>query len=96
MRGGTIGIAAIALAGCAGATGEPAMSGPNGECRAEPAQAYIGRKASAQVGAELLEATGAKTIRWVPPRTKVTMDFQPGRLTVTYDDDMVIERISCT
>ena len=30
------------------------------------------------------------------PRTAVTMDFRPDRLTVSYDDAMVITQVSCT
>jgi hypothetical protein len=44
----------------------------------------------------MLAATGATILRWVPPRTAVTMDFNPSRLTVSYDDAMVITQVSCT
>ena len=67
-----------------------------GPCRADPAQRLLGAKASADVGDQLLDLTGATTLRWVPPRTAVTMDFRADRLTVSYDDDMTITRISCT
>ncbi|HSG34581.1 MAG TPA: I78 family peptidase inhibitor [Sphingomonadaceae bacterium] len=88
-------LAAVVLAGCATAA-EPGMAEPQGECVAEPGQAFIGKEANSETGAALLKATGAARIRWVPPRTAVTMDFQPDRLTVHYDDAMVIERVSCT
>lgn len=67
-----------------------------GECKAEAAQHLIGSKATPETGADLLRLTAARTLRWVPPRTAVTMDFRADRLTVSYDDDMVITRISCT
>ena len=92
----------IALAACAATTpppfdedGNPNVREPAGECDAAPAQGLVGSVASEQVGSELLALTGARTLRWVPPRTAVTMDFRPDRLTVHYDDDMVIERITC-
>jgi hypothetical protein len=89
-------LGSIALAACA-ANGEADSAGtPEKPCKAEPGQAFIGQKATAEVGQKLLKATGARTIRWVPPRTAVTMDFRPDRLTVGYDDDMVIDRVSCT
>lgn len=47
------------------------------------------------MGGQLLEETAARRIRWVPPGTAVTMDYQPDRLTVSYDENYVIERISC-
>jgi hypothetical protein len=77
-----------------GSVGNPIR--PAGECRAEPAQRLLGAKASVEVGDQLLALTGAQNLRWVPPRTAVTMDFRADRLTVSYDDDMVITRISCT
>ena len=95
-------VACLALAACAATTpppfdndGNPNAREPEGECDAAPAQGLVGTVASEEVGAELLALTGANTLRWVPPRTAVTMDFRPDRLTVSYDDDMVIERITC-
>ncbi len=97
MRG-LILAAPLALGACAAASAdEPLPRVPGGECQAEPApQRLIGRKATAELGSELLRITGARTIRWVPPRTAVTMDFRADRLTVSYDDDMLVTQISCT
>ena len=64
-------------------------------CDASELQSHIGHKATAKSGAVLLELSGARVLRWVPPRTAVTMDYRVDRLTVSYDDDMVITRISC-
>lgn len=89
-------LAMISLTACAAVPpGEPLRPMPGGECQNEPGQPYVGQKASAELGAELLRATGARVLRWVPPRTAVTMDFRADRLTVSYDDAYVIERISC-
>lgn len=68
---------------------------PVGECDASGVQGNVGERATTRLGTELLAATGAAQLRWVPPRTAVTMDFRPDRLTVSYDDDMLVERISC-
>jgi hypothetical protein len=92
-------IAAL-LAGCA-ATSPPVGEAPpardiHGTCQGEPGQRFVGMKASGELGREMLAATGARLLRWVPPRTAVTMDFNPSRLTVSYDDAMVITRVSCT
>ena len=75
---------------------DPPAREPSGQCDRTAAQAFVGKTATAALGAEMLAATGARTLRWVPPRTAVTMDFRPDRLTVSYDDDMVITRASCT
>lgn len=88
--------ATLLLGGCATApAGELPVRELAGECDATGMDAHIGHRASAESGQALLRLTGATTLRWVPPRTAVTMDFRPDRLTVSYDDNMVIERISC-
>ena len=89
--------APLALVGCAGTTGieGPPVRMPAGQCDASEAQKMVGQRATARLGEDLLAVTGATQLRWVPPRTAVTMDFRADRLTVSYDDDMVIERISC-
>ena len=90
----------LPLAACATAA-PPADDTPpvheiKGTCQREPGQRFVGQKESGEVGRAMLAATGAKILRWVPPRTAVTMDFNPSRLTVSYDDDYVITRVSCT
>ena len=64
-------------------------------CDASRVQNLVGSEVASETGAILLERTGARQIRWAPPRTAMTMDFRLDRLTVFYDDHMVIERISC-
>ena len=64
-------------------------------CNADSVQSLVGQTATADVGAQLIKGSGATTLRWVPPRTAVTMDFRPDRLTVSYDDALKIDRISC-
>lgn len=91
---------AVALGGCVSVSNgadsdEPLKVRPAGECDASNLQSHIGHTASAQSGTKLLELSGASTLRWVPPRTAVTMDYRPDRLTVSYDDDMAITRITC-
>ena len=88
-----------ALAACAAAApppeDPPVREFPR-QCDSEAGQRFVGMKATAEIGAEMLAATGARTLRWVPPRTAVTMDFRSDRLTVSYDDDQMITQVSCT
>ena len=84
----TVALGALALFGC------QTVSRTN-FCNAEPGQLFVGQKADAASGLAIRQATGADTVRWVPPRTAVTMDFQEGRVTVSYDDAMTITRVSC-
>ena len=65
------------------------------ECDAAFAQYAVSRKASTALAQELMEKSGASVLRWIPPRTAVTMDYSSVRLNISYDDNMVINRISC-
>lgn len=90
-------LAALPLAACATVPvdEEPERRMPEGQCDAAQARGHVGEKATGELGERLLAETGARVLRWVPPRTAVTMDFRPDRLTVSYDDNYIIERISC-
>ncbi len=89
--------AALPLAACTQERPPESTPPPPAEavCSADAVQSLVGQTATADVGAQLLGGSGARTLRWVPPRTAVTMDFRPDRLTVSYDDALRIERISC-
>lgn len=91
--------ALLPLAACSTADGgtEPApLPAPApATCNGDAGQSFVGQTATAETGAALLRATGARTLRWVAPGMAVTMDFRPDRLTVSYDDAMKIERVSC-
>ncbi|MWV29123.1 hypothetical protein GRF63_14550 [Erythrobacter sp. GH3-10] len=102
MRNIILCLSPLVLAACATATpppfdedGNPRARESAGQCDADAVQGHLGQRASAEVGASLLSQSGVRSLRWVPPRTAVTMDFRPDRLTVSYDDDMIIERITC-
>ncbi len=85
---------ALALAGCATTDDTVATSG-TGDCRQDAGQSFVNQLATAETGAALLKATKAKQLRWAPPRSAMTMDFRPDRLTVSYDDTMKIVRVAC-
>jgi hypothetical protein len=86
--------AVTGLSACA-ATVEPPADPAADSCRREPGQRFVGQRATAELGAEMLRATGAREIRWVPPDTAVTMDYKFGRLTVGYDPSMIVTSVSC-
>ena len=86
----------LAIMACAAAVGACATTErPEGTCDAGPAQTFVGQKADAASGLAIRRATGADMLRWGPPRSALTMDFREGRVTVAYDDAMIITRISC-
>jgi hypothetical protein len=83
---------ALALGACATTGDAPNLAG---ECKAESAQSLVGERATQEIGERLLRLTGARQLRWGPPRSAMTMDFRADRLTVSYGDNYIIERISC-
>lgn len=84
------------LTGCAGQDGVSAVPpSPDASCSDKALDSFIGQKASAETGAALQNASGARTLRWAPPRSAITMDFRPDRLTVSYDDAMTITSARC-
>ena len=89
-------MAAIPLAGCAAnrsGSGEAPVL--RAACKADSAQQFIGQKVTEGLGAEILQVTGARTLRWGPPRSAWTMDYRSDRVGVSYDDAMVVQQISC-
>ncbi|AEG49483.1 hypothetical protein Sphch_1798 [Sphingobium chlorophenolicum L-1] len=84
------------LVACTGGEG-PATQPPTveGPCRNEGLDRFIGQTASAATGAELLKASGARTLRWGAPGMAMTMDFRADRLTVSYDGKMAITTARC-
>lgn len=73
----------------------PADQAGGFECDAAKAQYALGQKTSVELAKKLLKETGANSLRWIPPRTPVTMDYRGDRLNIGYDDAMVIDKISC-
>ena len=92
--------AVLALGACA-YTAEPTGTAPvipdnaSGDCTAGPAQGMVGQPATAQAGAEIMQRTGARTLRWGPPDSAFTMDFRQDRVNIIYDRAMVITQITC-
>ena len=93
LMGSLLVLSACATGGTDNRAPPPPPSGMT--CDASGMQDHVGHTVSASSGATLLELSGARVLRWVPPRTAVTMDFRQDRLTVSYDDEMRITRISC-
>ncbi|MFN3990824.1 MAG: I78 family peptidase inhibitor [Erythrobacter sp.] len=91
--------AVLLLAGCAANSDEVASAPPPAEtprlCDAGPAQRHVGQTASEAMGAAILKDSGARTLRWGPPRSAWTMDYRQDRVNVRYDDAMKILDIIC-
>lgn len=93
--------AALPLGACTMAGDHPAsagatpVAGGEGPCHNEGLDRFTGRKATAEIGAELLKASGATSLRWGPPHSAMTMDYRADRLTVSYDEAMLITSARC-
>src|SRR3546814_9316527 len=65
--------AALPLAACSSSEAPvestPAVPPAEAACNADAVQSLIGQTATADVGGQLLKGSGARTLRWVPPRT---------------------------
>ena len=89
-------LALLALPACATTGSEPPASASGaGKCSNDGLEAFVGQKVTEALGAQLLAESGARNLRWGPPGSAMTMDFREDRLTVSYDDQMVMTRLSC-
>ncbi|MBA3940165.1 MAG: hypothetical protein C0520_03030 [Sphingopyxis sp.] len=64
-------------------------------CKADAAQSYVGQTATPDLGGAILKAAGARTLRWGPPRSAMTMDYRQDRVNVMYDDAYKITQVTC-
>ncbi|WP_241557302.1 I78 family peptidase inhibitor [Croceibacterium ferulae] len=92
-------LATLSLAGCKAhwdqVREELAHTGGNPPCDATDVQGLIGQRVDVAMMERLMKATRAENFRWAPPNSAMTMDYRPDRLTVAYDEQMAITRISC-
>lgn len=88
----------LTITGCAAdgqdARGTPPVAG-KGACDNAKLDGFVGQRATAELGAQMLAASGARTLRWAAPGMALTMDFREDRLTVAYDVEMAIQSARC-
>lgn len=85
----------LAVSACAAASPPDSSEPSGGVCQNEALSQFIGQRASAQLGGEMLRVSGARVIRWVPLGGAVTMDFSPARLTVQLDGANRVQSPNC-
>jgi hypothetical protein len=73
----------------------PLAHGGDAICKADGLADLVGKSATADLGAEALSRSGARTLRWIQPGTMVTMDYRQDRLDVHLDEHNVVTRLSC-
>lgn len=64
-------------------------------CNAASVQTHVGQTVTEDLGAMILAASNARSLRWGPPRSAWTMDYRQDRVNVQYDEKMVITAITC-
>lgn len=89
-------LALLPLTGCTIAQSNATAAGPPpGTCYNAALGQFTGQPASQELGARILQASGARTIRWVPKGGVVTMEYSAERVTVLLDGSNRVERASC-
>ena len=90
--------AALTISACATAGQPIPVRGetPGRTCDNSSIQQFVGREATSGLGAEMMRASGAAILRWVPHGGVITMEYRSDRLTVYLDAGNRVERISCS
>ena len=90
-----LGLLAVALLGGCAAVAEPAGKPAPSLCDDRALGSFVGRPASAELGAEMLARSGARLLRWVVYGSMITMEYSSERLTVSLDERNRVEAARC-
>ena len=88
----------VPLTACTIATSDATADNPArlpATCQNEALARFTGQVASEDLGTQMLRASGARLIRWVPQGGVVTMEYNAERITVLLDGSNRVERASC-
>jgi hypothetical protein len=87
----------LALVACATAPAQVPVRGatPGYVCQNNGLERFVGQPATSALGAEMLAASRAGTLRWVPFGAMITMEFNPSRLTVRLDQQNRVASATC-
>ena len=94
-----IALVALATAGCVrvfpdeNVPVQGAVAG--GVCSDTRLAAFQGRPATGQLGFEILAASSAANLRWVPHGSVITMELSPSRVTVRLDAQGRVASATC-
>lgn len=100
----TLALAMPLIVGCATAQAEGQSAGspyPGGNsadryvCRNTMLDQFVGKPASADLGLQVIRASGSKTLQWVAAGMMVTMDFRADRVRIYLDEQNKVQRVSC-
>lgn len=83
------------LGACAAAPQPPLAHGGGAICKADGLADLVGQPATADLGAQALSRSGARTLRWIQPGMAVTMDYRQDRLDIHLDEHNVVKQLTC-
>lgn len=90
---------AVTVSACTAPQNSPPSGIPSAEgagiCDAANVQSYLGSMVTEELGAKVLSETGSRILRWIPPRSAVTMDYRTDRVSISYDDQRMVTAIRC-
>lgn len=90
---------AVTVSACTAPQNSPPSGIPIAEgagiCDAANVQSYLGSMVTEELGAKVLSETGSRILRWIPPRSAVTMDYRTDRVSISYDDQRMVTAIRC-
>lgn len=93
---GFVPLSLLVFASCSTTAQPVPPSSPDGAmCTADQLDRFKGRPATAEVGNEILRASGARTFRWLPKGTIITMEYNAGRVNVLLDEANRVETVRC-
>lgn len=93
-----VSLSLLPLAACTVAQSNATAQGtppPPATCRNESLAQFAGQLATRELGQQIMLASRARVVRWVPKGAAVTMDYREDRVTVYLDASNRVERASC-
>jgi hypothetical protein len=90
-------LAPAMLCACATVPAQTSVHGtvPGHICNADRTARFIGQRATAESGGEIMRATNSAILRWAPPGYMLSMDYSASRVTIHLDPAQTITAINC-
>lgn len=95
-------ICALSFAGCSSRdTRSDTQSSSSEEetsqtrCESRSINNYIGQQATSERVEQMRRESGAQTVRTLRPHDPITLDYNPYRLNINIDDDLLIKSVAC-
>lgn len=93
---GFVPLSLLVFASCSTTAQPVPPSSPDGAlCTADQLIRFKGQPATAELGAEIQRASGARIFRWLPKGTVITMEYNADRVNVVLDEANRVESARC-